>query len=345
MWSATDFSIAACQTSFSGWIWSAGEGSASRLWSAQFTAKPNVMQQRCNLDSQLSHYPSLSTWTPKDTCRMREITSVPHPKKIQRRLLRLLRQLRLLGLCLSRLGSSMTAGRQICCQTSALLRNQHARWQVWHLDRAVQKCVLRWKGGLKGSQHRRCFWLGLRHQVFKQPLSTPSCILHYLTTSLTMAARDDEDVCYDEYEGNVIRKQCLNLRSNYALKDERLLVTWLWRTRTTAEKSHALWASQCVPWVLPLASGSCTCQEVGWRYHNVVLHCSAKAHLLETNQALSSWESAYCTNVEATFSAFRSFRGNQWHHVPTDGSMFQSCSGASGCSWIHWINLSTKSTF
>lgn len=40
-----------------------------------------------------------------------------------------------------------------------------------------------------------------------------------------MAARDDEDVCYDEYEGNVIRKQCLNLRSNYALKDERLLVT------------------------------------------------------------------------------------------------------------------------
>lgn len=56
-----------------------------------------------------------------------------------------------------------------------------------------------------------------------------------------MRARDEEDVCYNEHDKNIIQKPCLIL-----LKDERLLVTRLWRTRTTAQKSHTLCAIQCV---------------------------------------------------------------------------------------------------
>lgn len=73
------------------------------------------------------------------------------------------------------------------------------------------------------------------------------CVL-YLTTPLATSITllqwlpEMKKMCViNEHDGNMIRKPCLIL-----LKDERLLVTRLWRTRTTAQKSHTLCAIQCV---------------------------------------------------------------------------------------------------
>lgn len=152
MWSATDFSIAACQTSFPGCR--ASEGSASRLcWSEQFIAKPNMMEKRCNLDSQLpwNHLYPLKHQKTLAGCMRPQV--FPSTKRFPRRLLRLLR-LRLLGLCLSRLGSSMT----------------QALWQVWHLDQAV----------MKGRPQGQPAW----PQASSFHASTACCILQHLLQHL-----------------------------------------------------------------------------------------------------------------------------------------------------------------